>query len=144
MKKKILRPNCWGILINFFSLKYFTLYAVSVNGALPLPPCIYIEASRGTGTQSVTVRPTGCGFDPPLEEMKYFLKFIFYFVALQHAMPPEFGRKWGMKCLNTRFPLPTQLLKLIYFYDFYLYIYYMYRLLWCNNNRSKCTVKLCH
>ena len=26
----------------------------------------------------------------------------------QHAMPPEFGRKWGGECLNTRFPLPTE------------------------------------
>ena len=25
--------------------------------------------------------------------------------ATQHAMPPEFGRKWGTECLNTRFPL---------------------------------------
>ena len=28
--------------------------------------------------------------------------------ATQHAMPPEYGRKWGT-CLNTRFPLPTLL-----------------------------------
>ena len=39
--------------------------------------------------------------------------------ATQHAMPPEFGRKWGTECLNTRFPLPTLLsagysVKLIY------------------------------
>ena len=25
--------------------------------------------------------------------------------ATQHAMPPEFGRKWGKEYLNTRFPL---------------------------------------
>ena len=52
----------------------------------------------------------------PLEEMKYLLK---------HAMPPESGRKWGMECLNTRFPLPTLLcagysVKLIYL--IYLFI----------------------
>ena len=29
--------------------------------------------------------------------------------ATQHAMPPEFGRKWETECLNTRFPLPTLL-----------------------------------
>ena len=29
--------------------------------------------------------------------------------ATQHAMPPEFGRKWGTECLNTSFPLPTLL-----------------------------------
>ena len=27
--------------------------------------------------------------------------------ATQHAMPPEFGRKWGTECPNSRFPLPT-------------------------------------
>ena len=27
----------------------------------------------------------------------------------QHARSPEFGGKWGTECLNTRFPLPTQL-----------------------------------
>ena len=29
--------------------------------------------------------------------------------ATQYVMPPEFGRKWGTACLNTRFPLPTLL-----------------------------------
>ena len=29
--------------------------------------------------------------------------------ATQYAMPPEFDRKWGTECLNTRFPLPTRL-----------------------------------
>ena len=29
--------------------------------------------------------------------------------ATQHAMPPEFGRKWETECLNNRFPLPTLL-----------------------------------
>ena len=29
--------------------------------------------------------------------------------ATQHAMPPEFGRKWETECLNTMFPLPTLL-----------------------------------
>ena len=38
-----------------------------------------IEASGGAGAQSVTIKPTGCGFDP-LEEMKYLLKFIFSFL----------------------------------------------------------------
>ena len=46
--------------------------------------------------------------------------------AIQHAMPPEFGRKWGTECLNTRFPLPTLLcagysvkLILIYFFNIF-------------------------
>ena len=29
--------------------------------------------------------------------------------AAQHAMSPEFGRKWGTDCLNTKFPPPTLL-----------------------------------
>ena len=34
-----------------------------------------------TFVYSVTVKPTGCGFQSPLEEMKYLLKFIFPFVC---------------------------------------------------------------
>ena len=50
----------------------------------------------------------------PLEEMKYLPKFITrqsaaLSSATQHAMPPEFGRKLGTKCLNTMFPLPILL-----------------------------------
>ena len=31
-----------------------------------------------------------------------------YFVfTTQRAMSPEFGRKWGTECFNTRFPLLT-------------------------------------
>ena len=45
-------------------------------------------------------------------------------------MPPEFGRKWGTVCLNTRFPLPTLLyagynVKLIYF----IFLYFVYKCL---------------
>ena len=29
--------------------------------------------------------------------------------ATQYATPPELGGKWGTRCLNTRFPLPTLL-----------------------------------
>ena len=52
---------------------------------------------------------------------KVFFLFYFYFeffalvlrqivaliFAAQHAVPSEFGGKWGTKCLNTRIPLPT-------------------------------------
>ena len=63
----------------------------------------------------------------PTREMKYLLS-IYIFIpsaalspATQHAMPPEFGRKWGTECLNTMFPLPTLLcagyrVKLFFFY----------------------------
>ena len=29
--------------------------------------------------------------------------------ATQHAIPPEFGRKWETECLNTKYPLPIPL-----------------------------------
>ena len=70
------------------------------------------EASRGTGAQSETVKPTGCGFDPTRGDTIY-LNLYFHFFALvsrtstalsfatQHAMPSEFGRKWRTECLNT-------------------------------------------
>ena len=58
-----------------------------------------------------------------LYELHYiiYLNLYFHFFALvsrlsaalssatQHAMPPEFSKKGGTKCLNTRFPLPTRL-----------------------------------
>ena len=70
----------------------------------------------------------------PLEEIKYLLKLIFSFLrsgveakrgvmssAIQQAMPPEFGRKRGTECVNTRLPLPNLLctgysVKLIYLF----------------------------
>ena len=61
-----------------------------------------------------------CGFDPHSAKLNINLKFIFPLLrftlqraalisAAQHAMPPESGEKWGMECLNSRFPLPTLL-----------------------------------
>ena len=78
-------------------------------------------ASHGAAAQSMTVKPTGCGFDPHSRRWNIYIHWYFQFFALvsrlsaalslaiQHAMPPEFGRKWGTECLNTRFPLPTLL-----------------------------------
>ena len=77
------------------------------------------EASRGAAAQSVTVKPTGCGFDLHSRNF-YFFIFIHIFAlvlrqsaalssATQHAMPPESGRKWETECLNIRFPLPNLL-----------------------------------
>ena len=40
--KEILVIKEKRILIDFFSLKYFTLYTAPVKEAQPLPPCIYI------------------------------------------------------------------------------------------------------
>ena len=81
---------------------------------------------------------TGCGSDPHSRRRNIYLNLYFHFFALvsrqsaalssatQHAMPPEFGRKWGTECLNTRFPLPTLLragysvkLILILFFSFF-------------------------
>ena len=68
----------------------------------------YIEAIRGAGAQSVTVKPTGCGFDPHSRRWNIYLNLYFHFFALvstqspalssatQHTMPPEFERKSGL------------------------------------------------
>ena len=45
--------------------------------------------------------------------MKYLFKFIFPFLCssveakrlVRHAMPSEFGGKWGTECLNTKFSI---------------------------------------
>ena len=62
-----------------------------------------LEASRGAGAQNVTVKLTGCGFS---RKWNSYLHKYFHFFALvsrqsaalssatQHAMPPEFSRKW--------------------------------------------------
>ena len=41
---------------------------------------LYIEASRGAGAQSVTVKSTGCEFDAHSKRKKYLLTFIFSFL----------------------------------------------------------------
>ena len=78
--------------------------------------------------RSVTVKTTGCGFDPYSRRCNIYLNLYFHFLALvsrlsaaltQRAMPSKFGRKWVTECLNTRFPLNTLLcagysVKLIY------------------------------
>ena len=81
----------------------------------------FIEASRGAAARGVSVKLTGCGFDPHSRRWNIYLNLYFHFFALvsrlsaalssatQHAMPPEFGRKWGTQCHNTKFPLPTLL-----------------------------------
>ena len=43
-----------------------------------------IEASRGAGAQSVTVKPTGCGFDPHSRRWNIYLNLYFHFFALIH------------------------------------------------------------
>ena len=60
-------------------------------------------AQTQSEAQNVTVKPAGCGFVLPFEEMKCLFKFYFHFIvsgqsaafcsAIQHAMPPEFGTK---------------------------------------------------
>ena len=78
-------------------------------------PLAFIEAAAA---QSVTVKPTGYGFDPHSRKWNIYLKLYFNFFALvsrqsaalssvtQLGMLLEFGRKWGTECL-TRFPLST-------------------------------------
>ena len=54
-----------------------------------------MEASNGTKCDS----KTNCSI--PTRGDEIFLT--------QHATPPEFGRKWGTECPNTRFSLSTLL-----------------------------------
>ena len=76
-----------------------------------------IEASRGAAARSVTLKPTDCGFDPHSRRWNIYSNLYFSFLALvsrlsavlssatQHAMSPEFSKKWGSDCLNTTFIL---------------------------------------
>ena len=114
----------WNIVRRWYGKKlYYTIYFIYCT-----------EASRGAVAQSVTVEPTGCGFDPHSRRGNIYLNLYFHFFALvlrqstalssatQHPMPPEFGRKWGTG-RHTRFPLPTLLcagysVQLIYFIYF--------------------------
>ena len=51
----------------------------------------------------VTVNATIGRFDSHLGKLNiYNLNF---FAVTQHAMPREFGKKWGTECVNIRFPL---------------------------------------
>ena len=69
------------------------------------------EASRGAEAQSVTVKSTGCGFDPHSRNEIFIFFYIHFFAlmsrqsamlssATQHAMAPELGGKWRTECLN--------------------------------------------
>ena len=86
------------------------------------------EASRGAGAQSVTVKPTSCGFDPHSRRSNIYLNLYFYFFALvsrtsaalgsatQHAMSPEFGRNSALQCAG----YSVKLIHLFYFKLMYL------------------------
>ena len=54
--------------------------------------------------QSVTVKSTGCEFDPHSRKSNIYLYLYFHCFVSGLAMPPDFGGKWGTECLNTRFP----------------------------------------
>ena len=54
---------------------------------------VNMKAYRGEAAQSVTVKPTGCGF----EEMKYLLKFIFFSSLWCRGK----ARRWDLS-LNTQ------------------------------------------
>ena len=89
-------------------------------------PCYIIqtllgEASCGAGAQSVTVKPTGCGFDPHSRTISgIYLNLYFNFFAMvsrqkrgiefchstRNSNSAESGERLK-KCLNTRLPLPT-------------------------------------
>ena len=83
-----------------------------------------IEASRGAGAHSVTVKSSGCGFGPhcrSIAEMKYLFTLMFSFlrsgveaksgVEFRHSTrnASRSRRKVGNGVSYTRFPLPTLL-----------------------------------
>ena len=70
-----------------FIKSLFDKYTININKLNT------VVASSGAVAQNVTVKSTGCGNRSPLEEKKYLF------------LAEELGRKWGTKCLNTRFPL---------------------------------------
>ena len=58
-----------------------------------------IEAIRGAGAQACDSKRERLWAPFPIRENK----------TIRYTMPPEFGGKWGVECLNTRLPLPTLL-----------------------------------
>ena len=62
------------------------------------------EANRGAEAQIVTAKSTGCVFDPNTRKSIIYLYLYFHFFALVSRQSPDFGRKWRMECLNTKFP----------------------------------------
>ena len=64
-----------------------------------------IQHFRGAGAQDVTVKSTGCGFDPQSRKCYIDLNVYFHFFALDSRQstafaPPKFGGKWGTECLT--------------------------------------------
>ena len=122
-------PLPWKLKLNLYNMSKIShsYYINSQNGCVNPKNynffyfIIYLEASRRAAARDVTVKPTGCEFDPHSRRWYIYLNLYFHFFALvsrlsaalssatQHPMPPEFGRKWGTECVNTRFPLPTLL-----------------------------------
>ena len=62
-------------------------------------------------TPSVKWKIKNYSFDQYSPEKTREVQLVSWLVRLvgswKLAEPPEFGRKWGTECLNTRFPLPT-------------------------------------
>ena len=126
MKKKL---QIWLILLRYLTEIYPSSIPITyLHIFIPIHNTINIvcnqyrdDTCRGAGAQNVTIKPTGCGFDPHSRKWNIYLNLYFHFFALvsrqspalsfatQHAMPAESGRKWRTVCLNTKFPLPTLL-----------------------------------
>ena len=94
-----------------FQIRVFNLELLCLIGLRPV-------VAQGT---KCACKFTGCGFDPHSRNEIFIYIYIFISslgcrgesaalsFAIQYAMPPEIGGKWGTECLNTRFPLPTLL-----------------------------------
>ena len=97
---------------------FFHLYALSCIYTLQgmqREPSLKILDSAFTAAQSVTVKPTGCGFDPHSRKWNIYLNLYFNFFALvsrqkrgvkfRHSTrnTSRTRRKWGTECLNISF-----------------------------------------
>ena len=107
------------VFLLFFSPKIFIIFTRIFSYYYSISIFIWGQSwSRGT---KCACKSTGCEFDPHSRRWNIYLNLYFHFFALvsrqsaasssatQHAMLSEIDVKWGTECLNTRFPLPTQL-----------------------------------
>ena len=93
------------------------------------------EANRGAVARSVTVKSTGCGFDPHSRRWSIYLNVYFHFFALvtrlsaalssatHHAMPPEFTETGERSVLTLgSLCLPCCVRNTVWSWKIYIYI----------------------
>ena len=61
---------------------------------------VIIEASRGAAPRGVTVKPTGCGFDPHSRRWNIYLNLYFHFFALVSRLSRCWVLPLNRQCLQ--------------------------------------------